>query len=141
MGIFIGKSKNTNAAECALKIKYTVNSIIRPKFEKQYNSVGSASFTISHGVGVDTGTVLAVRAGVRGGNDLIWIGRAPNLAAKLSDIRDSPFNTFITARVYNMLADSSKYGGANNEDMWERRQWTFLGEKIVVYRSSWHWKP
>lgn len=141
LGVFMGDSKNTAAAKCALEIKYTVINIIRTKFENKYNSVKNASFTISHGVGVDTGTVLAVRAGARGDNDLIWIGRAPNLAAKLSDLRESPFHTFITASVYNLLNDSSKYGGRDNKNMWERRTWAFLGKTIIVYRSSWWWKP
>lgn len=141
LGVFIGTSKNSTAAKCALQIKYTVNEIIRKKFEIKYDSVKNASFTISHGVGIDTGTVLAVRAGARGDNDLIWIGRAPNLAAKLSDLRESPYHTFITAAVYNMLNETSKYGGKDKVDMWEQRTWTFLGEKITVYRSSWHWKP
>lgn len=141
LGVFIGDSKNSSAAKCALQIKYAVAEIIRPKFEAKYETVRDASFTISHGVGVDTGTVLAVRAGARGDNDLIWIGRAPNLAAKLSDLRESPYNSFITASVYNMLNDSSKYGGKEKKDMWERRDWEFLGQTIHVYRSSWQWEP
>jgi len=141
LGVFIGDSKNSSAAKCALQIKYAVKEIIRPKFEAKYESVRDASFTISHGVGVDTGTVLTVRAGARGDNDLIWIGRAPNLAAKLSDLRESPYNSFITASVYNMLNDSSKYGGSEKKDMWERRNWEFLNQTIHVYRSSWQWEP
>ncbi|MBL7128793.1 MAG: adenylate/guanylate cyclase domain-containing protein [Ignavibacteria bacterium] len=141
MGIFIGDSKNTSAAKCALKIKYIVHEIIRPKFEAKYESVKNAIFKIDHGVGIDSGTVIAVRGGARGANDLIWIGRAPNLAAKLSDIRESPYQSFITSSVYNMLHNSSKFGGKNNENMWEKRSWSFLDENISVYRSNWWWKP
>lgn len=141
MGVFYGGSKNSDAAKCALQIKYAVNSIIKPKFEKKYESVRNASFDIEHGVGVDTGTVLAVRGGVRGANDLIWVERAPNLAAKLSDLRESPYQSFITARVYNMLNDSVKFGGKDKKNMWEQRSWKFLNETITVYRSSWHWAP
>jgi len=141
LGVFIGNFKNTTAAKCALQINYTVKKIIRPKFENKYGSVKNASFTISHGVGIDCGTILAVRAGARGDNDLIWIGRAPNLAAKLSDLRESPYHTFITATVYNLLHDSAKHGGKNNKNMWEQRTWKFLGDKITIYRSSWEWKP
>ena len=141
MGIFVGSSKNSDAAKCALQINYVVKNVIKTEFEKKYESVRNASFRIKHGVGVDTGTVITVRAGVRGSNDLIWIGRAPNLAAKLSDLRESPHHTFITASVYNMLNDDSKYGGQNNENMWESRIWKFLGDSIRVYRSSWRWKP
>ncbi|WP_286823968.1 MULTISPECIES: adenylate/guanylate cyclase domain-containing protein [unclassified Idiomarina] len=141
MGVFVGNSKNSDAARCALHINYVVNDLIKTKFENKYESVRNASFGIRHGVGVDTGTVLTVRAGARGSNDLIWIGRAPNLAAKLSDLRESPHHTFITASVYNMLSDRSKYGGQNNENMWERRNWNFLGDSIRVYRSNWQWAP
>ena len=140
LGVFIGNSKNSTAAKCALQINYTVKDIIKPKFESKYDSVKKASFSIRHGTGIDTGTVLAVRAGARGDNDLIWIGRAPNLAAKLSDLRESPNYTFITATVYNALNDSSKYGGKDKRNMWEQRTWKFLGDNITVYRSSWHWK-
>jgi adenylate cyclase len=140
MGVFYGDGKNSSAAKCALQIKWAVNQI-RDRFENSYESVKNASFKIRHGVGVDTGTVLAVRGGVRGTNDLIWIGRAPNLAAKMSDIRDHPYSTHITASVFNMLNEDSKYGGADKTLMWERRNWTFLGETLHVYRSSWHWKP
>ena len=141
MGVFIGDSQNSNAAKCALQIKYIVHKIIRTKFEDKYESVKNASFKINHGVGVDSGTVLAVRGGARGANDLIWIGRAPNLAAKLSDLREARYQSIITASVYNKLNDSSKYGSSPRKDMWERRSWTFLEEKIIVYRSSFWWEP
>lgn len=141
LGVFLGDFKNSSAARCGLQINHTVQKIIQPKFENKYESVKDASFTIGHGVGLDSGTVLAVRAGARGDNDLIWIGRAPNLAAKLSDLRESPYNTFISANVYNRLNDLSKYGGMNQENMWERRTWNFIKEKITVYRSNWSWKP
>ncbi|EMS79882.1 adenylate/guanylate cyclase domain-containing protein [Desulfotignum phosphitoxidans] len=141
LGVFTGSYKNTTAAKCALQIKYTVQEIIKPKFENQYDSVKKASFSISHGIGVDSGTVLAVRAGARGNNDLIWIGRAPNLAAKLSDFRKPPHHTYITATVYNKLDDPAKYGGKDKQNIWEPRTWTFLGDSISLYRSSWQWKP
>ncbi len=141
MGVFIGDSQNSNAAKCALQIKYVVHNIIRLKFEEKYESVKDASFKIDYGVGVDSGTVLAVRGGARGANDLIWIGRAPNLAAKLSDLREAPYQSIITSSVYNRLNESSKYGGDPRQDMWEKRNWNFLGDDITVYRSSFWWKP
>lgn len=140
LGVFYGDHKNTSAAKCALQIHWAVK-LIREKFESSYDSVKGASFKIAHAVGVDTGTVLAVRAGVRGSNDLIWIGRAPNLAAKLSDIREWPYCTFITASVFNAMLDSSKYGGTNHEMMWESRTWSFLGDSLRLYRSNWSWRP
>ena len=125
MGIFIGDSKNSSAAKCALQIKYVVNDIIRPKFETKYDSVKNTSFVITHSVGIDSGTILGVRGGVRGDNDLIWIGRAANLAAKLSDIRMVYNKSFITATVYNMLNEASKYDGDGN-NMWEQATYDYL---------------
>lgn len=141
LGIFYGNSKNSSASTCGRKIQYLVHQIIKPKFESKYDSVKNASFTIRHGVGIDTGTVLGVRAGVRGSNDLVWVGRPPNLAAKLSDIRESIYSTYITSSVYNKLNDSAKYGGKNDDNMWEIRSINYLGEDITVYRSSWWRKP
>jgi class 3 adenylate cyclase len=139
MGVFYGTTKNSSAAKCALQIKHIVQNVIKVKFERKYDTVKDASFSIDHGVGIDTGTVFAVRGGIRGANDLIWIERAPNLAAKLSDLRESPYQTIITKRVYDKLSDSSKYTGDTN--MWENRTWNFLGESIQVYRSSYTWEP
>jgi adenylate cyclase len=141
LGVFVGNAKNSQAVRCALNINYVVSKIIQPKFEARYKSVRDASFDIEHGCGIDTGTVFTVRAGARGDNDLIWIGRAPNLAAKLSDLRESPYRSVITSEVYDSMHDSSKFGGTNNEDMWQKRTWKFLGENISVYRSNWWWKP
>ena len=133
---------NTRAAKCALNVKWTVDKIIRPKFEAKYEPVRKLDFKISHAVGIDSGTLLIVRAGARGNNDLISIGRAPGLAAKLSEIREAPYSTFVSARVYNKLAKSSKYGGRDNdENMWQKRSYKYLDQKIAVFRSNWHWEP
>jgi len=140
MGVFVGSYRNTSAAKCALQIAWSVDQI-RDKFEAKYESVRNTTFEIRHGVGVDSGTVLSVRGGARGSNDLIWIGRAPNLAAKLSDLRENPYSTFITAAVFNRINDEAKYSGTEKLLMWERKTWGFLGESLVVYRSSWQWRP
>ncbi len=140
MGIFIGDSKNTNAAKAELKIKYSVDEIIKPMVEKQFASIAGSRYEISHAVGVDTGNLFAVRAGQRGANDLIWIGRAPNFAADLSTIRLSRYNTFISIDVYNTLHESAKMGD-DGRNMWERMNRTWLGRNWIIYRSSYHWKP
>ena len=141
MGIFIDNYKNTNGAKCALKMNYAVKNILNPKLTSHFQSLKRDGFDISHCVGVDTSPVLVVRAGQRGSNDLVWIGRAPNLAAKLSDIRESPYSSFISDTVYDNMNDSSKFGGDNNRNMWEKRSVDFRGKKQIVYRSNWTWTP
>ena len=73
---------------------------------------------------------------------LVWIGRAPNIAAKLSGIREG-FATLITSSVFNMIADESKYGGNPRQLMWENLTWN-IGVPFgvsSVYCSNWHWEP
>jgi adenylate cyclase len=141
MGIFLGDLKNTNAAECALKMNYVVTKIITPRVNQYFTSLRESSFRISHCVGVDTSPIMAVRAGIRGSNDLVWVGRAPNFAAKLSEIRESTFNSYISTDVFSRMNDSAKYGGADNRLMWEQRSFEYIGERTTIYRSSWTWEP
>lgn len=137
MGIFIGDMKNTRAATCALKINHAFAKVLKPRFEEKYPALKAHG--LAHGVGIDASDVLTVRGGIRGNNDLVWIGRAPNIAAKLSNIRNSPYHTHITDTVYNVLADSAKLGGTPKREMWQRCTWK--GGVEVVYRSEWTWTP
>jgi class 3 adenylate cyclase len=142
MAVFTGKTKNTEAAKCGLQIHHVVDKIVRPKVEANLSSIASKGFKIKHCVGIDSGTALIVRGGVRGHNDLVSIGRAPNVAAKLSDVRNGDYRTYITKQVFKDMLDSSKYGGPQKKLMWEGPYEREVGgEKLDVYRSSWTWKP
>lgn len=44
---------------------------------------------------------MVSRTGIRGSNDLVWVGNAANIA-KLAALHSS-YPTYITADVYNML--------------------------------------
>lgn len=140
MGIFIGDSKNTNAVRCALAINWIVEKVINPKAKTKYQSIRDNNIEIRHCVGVDTGECRAVRAGIRNNNDLIWIGRAPSFAAKLSDVRENPYATFIALAVYNRMNKDNKYT-SDGQNMWESRTITFAGNRENIYRSSYMWKP
>lgn len=141
MGVFIGTTKNTSAARCALKINYAFLKIIKPKLEAKYPNLATGSYKLAHCVGIDTSEVLVIRGGVRNNNDLVWIGRAPNVAAKLSALRESPNHSFVTKEVYNNMHESVKKGGDPKRDMWEARTWTGVTGVPSVYRSGWTWKP
>ena len=141
MGIFMGKSKNTSTAKAALKINYFFTRVLEPAFLSFYGRLKDSPFRFAQSVGIDTGDIRAVRAGIRNSNDLMWVGRAPNIAAKLSSIREPDYATYITETVYDMLHDSAKLSDGQN--MWERRSWA-KGEPYgtcTVYRSSWWMKP
>lgn len=141
MGIFIGDSKNSDAARAALRINWAVQKVVKPRAEAHFSSLSDGAFGVEHAVGIDTGHIFAVRAGQRGDNDLIWIGRAPNVAAKLSDLREAPHRSFIHADVYSKLNEKSKY--ATGTDMWQSRSFEIkaTGQKIPLYRSSYWWEP
>lgn len=140
MGVFVGNSKNSNAANCALRMNYVVTRVLRPKAEDQFSSLKTKGFTIAHCAGLHRSEVLVVRGGVRGSNDLIFVGSAPNLAAKLSDIRNSPWHTYITHAVYGRLNANAKFGSDG------RNMWTFVKLKIGdetwdCYKSTWWRTP
>jgi adenylate cyclase len=138
MGVFLGNRKNTSAGKCALQINWVFQEIIRPKFEAKYEGFRNGKYGLAHCTGLDTSEVLVVRAGIRNNNDLIWVGSAPNVAAKLSGIREAPYFSFVTGAVYDRLADEAKL--SNGANMWEERAWS-SGPVKRIFRSSWKWTP
>ena len=134
MGIFIGDSKESAAAVAGLKINYAVQKIVNPALAEQFPK---NSYQLSHVVGVDTSPLFAARIGVRKYNDLVWVGRAANYAAKLSSL-DTPNMTFITDAVFQRLNDAARNGGKPRRLMWEPRLWTAMNN-MSIHRSSWTW--
>jgi len=132
MGVFIGKSKNTNAVRAAFKINGAVWDVIKPALKAQYPNT---DYNPRHVVGVDTSKLRVCRIGVRNDNDLVWVGRAANYAAKLSGLSHG-FAIYITHSVYDNMNDAVKYGGVNKEHMWEARSWTAMNN-FQLYASSW----
>ena len=133
MAVFIGDLKNTDAALSALKIKYVAQEIINPAIRRVYPS---ANYSVRHVVGIDTSKLFVARTGIRGANDLVWVGRAANYAAKLS-ARTGP-STQITAEVYDQLNKNSKFG-AQGQNMWTRAVAREIGNK-AIYTSDWWWR-
>lgn len=141
MAAFVGGSKCTNATKCAFAITWAVEQIIRPKFVAKYDTVKYADFAITHATGIDVGTAYIVRAGARGSNDLVSIGRAPNLAAKLSDIRMGSYTTFVSSSVFNQMNDDCKKRLDGSRDIWTYKTWSFVGETIGYNCASYWRKP
>ena len=94
--------------------------------------------TARQSVGIDTGSLLVAKTGIRGANDLVWVGRAANYAAKLSGLREGGYATFVTEDVFKKLNEASKYGGNPRRLMWEKLMWSETG--ITIYGSSWWWE-
>ena len=135
MAVFLGKTMNTDAVKTALQINYAVNEIINPALISQYPNT---TYRIRQAVGIDTSDLLIAKTGIRGNNDLVWVGRAANYAAKLCTLREDEYKTYITKAVFDVMNDSTKIGGNPKKPMWEERQWPSMSN-MIIYRSSWHW--
>jgi class 3 adenylate cyclase len=134
MGVFIGDSKNSNAARCALEINYAVSKIINPALKSQYPN---SAYKVEQKVGIDTSDVWVVNTGIRGNNDHVWVGPAANNAAKLAGLKLG-YASYITQAVYSRLMETSKFAGNPKVDMW-----TTLGHQTgvgtTVYGSRYTW--
>jgi class 3 adenylate cyclase len=132
MAVFIGAMKNSTAVRAAMKINWCRKFLIQPAIKKQYSTT---EFVLHHVCGIDTSALLVAKTGIRGSNDLVWVGRAANYAAKLAAL-DHAYPTWITKSVYDVLMKPSKF--SNGVDMWESRSWTSMGG-MTIYRSAYHW--
>ncbi len=132
MAVFVGNSKNTSAVRTAMKINYTVTQIINPEIKNQYKEI---DYTIKQVVGVDTSPLFVARTGIRGSNDLVWVGRSANYAAKLTSL-SADYPSRITKDVYDKIDASVKF--YDGRAMWEKVTWTHTDE-MTIYRSTWWW--
>lgn len=130
MAVYVGDAKNSSAVKTSMELHWATKHIIQPALEKQYSG---ADFQLKHVVGIDTSELFVARTGIRGNNDLVWVGRAANYAAKLSSLSDS-YPKYITKEVYGRLRDDVKY--SNGTNMWEATTWDSFDGR-TIYRSRW----
>ncbi|MEO6851325.1 MAG: adenylate/guanylate cyclase domain-containing protein, partial [Mucilaginibacter sp.] len=140
MGIFKSNFSNIEAVNCAREIDWVVSNVLNPKAKAKFASIKNNNITIKHCIGIDSGEVVAVRTGIRNYNDLIWIGRPPSFAAKLSDIREYPFEVHISKTCYDALSANDKTDSSNNP-IWENRTYKFAGTDQTVYRTKYFLEP
>lgn len=127
MAIYMGESKEERACWTAFGINRAMIEIIRPALYAQYPQ---SDYTPHHTTGIDNSEILVVKDGIRGGNDLIWVGRAANYAAKLCAL-DHNYQTRITAPIFEKLS-GSLLTTVNSANVWEFASW----KGINIYRSS-----
>jgi len=132
MAVYLGKTKNTSAVRSALKIHWATQNIIIPAMKAVYKT---ETYEIKHVVGIDTSKLFVARTGVRGANDLVWVGRAANYAAKLTALPHS-YRTYITGDVHSVIDDSVKT--SNGLSMWKPLTWNTL-DNSTIYGSTYWW--
>ena len=137
MAVYIGDNKETRAMRTALAINHAVYFIINEALKKEYGDKVKSLF-IRQAVGIDVSDLFIAKTGVRGSNDLVWVGNAANNAAKLCGQRTGDYASWITKAVYDAADNSVKTAnkGLGIEKMWEQTVW----DSKHVYRSSWYWE-
>lgn len=145
MGVFVGDTKKTDAVKSALKLNYIVKKLVAPILKSYYETSQEWKrfvplLDLRHAVGIDSSTILAARTGIRGSNDLVWVGRAANYAAKLATIRRPSYSTWITKAVYEKMKDEAKYTTEGGPSMWEEFSHKIGETSMTVYGSSYYWE-
>jgi class 3 adenylate cyclase len=134
MAVYVGDRKCTRAARTALMINYCVLDIINPALVRKYPGT---TYRVRQCVGIDVSALFVARTGARGANDLVWVGRAANYAAKLAAIRGA-HSTHITAEAYAMLADDGKFSDTH-VPMWKQLKWNTF-DNSTIRGSTWRWR-
>lgn len=133
MAVFLGDNKESTAVRTALKINYAAKNIVQPKKDDKWPN---DKFKMYHVCGVDTSDLFVARTGIRGSNDLVWVGRSANYAAKLAAL-DHNKPTWITKEVYAAIGDNLKYDG-DKKHIWSKHTWTPMNG-IEIYSST-YWQ-
>ncbi len=143
--VFSGDTKCSMAAKSAMQMSWFIQNLLKPKVDSYLtNNLKTANMSLNFGIGIDVGTVLIVRGGVRGenNNDLVWVGNATNYAVKLSGESHQGIKIRITPNVYAKLMDASKFGTnslGQRVGMWEKVTGSDKLGGIPIYRTSWTW--
>jgi len=134
MAVFLGDQKETSAVRTAMKISYAVQEIINPLLKEHYPQ---KNYLLKHVIGIDTSKLFVARTGIRNDNDLVWVGRAANYAAKLCN-RNGSYSIYITRKVFESIDEEVKYGEENHSFMWSKEAWTERNN-MKIYGSNWRW--
>lgn len=138
MGVFTGTDKEDRAVKAAMQIKWAVETHVTPAIHAKIPSLKSNGWKLKQSSGIATGKTLLARAGFRDNDDMISIGVAPNLAAKLSDIRrtgdEARFVTRISKGTFSKLSDARLRANGNN--MWQGPYSMTVGDTDYSYYRS-----
>lgn len=116
MAIFVGDRQVDRAVDSALRINWAVTNIINAKFGAL---LGTWHRPINHTIGIDSGQLLATKAGVRGESDIVWVGPAANYAAKLTSFNglDPKYEIRITEQAYKKIVEHV-YFNSSGASIW-----------------------
>ena len=103
-GLFSGQGSAFLAAACGITMKTLVEREVSVRFQKE----ASTDWELSAGIGIDQGTLLVRRLGLRGTKqNEVWAGKPVNVAAKLSSLAEA--NEVVVAdRVFDLYEHASR---------------------------------
>ena len=137
-----GKNAVCNiAVQTGMEMAWFFDEVLTHRLRRYDNS-------LDFGVGIAFSPMLAVRVGLGrnpDNNDIIFIGRAANLAAKLSDKAKSPNYIWIDQEIHRRLGDEWKYvdpqaSRRKKRPMWKHRTLNFAGVKRNTYATRYRYE-
>lgn len=134
MAVFLGAEKERAAVRAARRIHYAIAHVLAPALAADYSNTNYRPW---HTIGIDASPLLAARIGVRGDNDIVWVGRAANHAAKLC-ADDLPGSIRITQPVFERLQAGLLIADSRGP------VWTYHGRTasgVDAYSSDWWLAP
>lgn len=103
-GLFSGKGSRFFAAACAITMRTELEREVSVRFDKDT----STDWELTAGFGIDYGTLLVRRLGLRGlKRNEVWAGKPVNTAAKLSSLA-SPNHVLVPDRVFVQYEGASE---------------------------------
>jgi class 3 adenylate cyclase len=142
LAIFVGGTRSNNAVKAAMQVKWFVLRVLQSKFNRYFENNQAAAgqaLAFSIGCGLDDGEIFAVRVGIRGTNDVAWVGRCTNTSAKLANDASSPQEIAITRAIYQRLNDDRKYASKSGKHMWSDERLLEIGGTTRAIRTTSYW--
>jgi class 3 adenylate cyclase len=141
LGLFVGGSRSTNAVKAAMQIDWFVGNVLKPEIARYFEDNQGASdqgLEFNVGCGLDDGHIFAVRVGIRGTNDVAWVGRCTNTAAKVASDVSRARNIAITRAVYERINKSHKYD-TSGKHIWSEEEFQEYGGVTRAIRTTTYW--
>lgn len=103
-GLFSGEGSRFLAAACAITMRTEVEREVAVRFDRDT----STDWELAAGVGIDHGTLLVRRLGLRGTKqNEVWAGKPVNMASKLSSLA-GPNHVVVSDRVFRHYDEASR---------------------------------
>jgi class 3 adenylate cyclase len=130
MAVFVDRD-GTNHVEDALKAALCINTFVRQVGVPRLDAMArlrprTRAYTLGHAIGIASGMFHVFTAGTTENNDLIFMGPATNLAARLSDWRDADFSIFLSGDAHQLIES----GSLKDSGLWVALPDTVLGAKV-----------